>query len=84
MSRRHMVSFDTGVWDGGDGYDYRLTVTIDEARLGASSAVVRALCRRDGPTELANGGILIEAKRLPRPHNGPGLFGDGPKGLAGV
>jgi hypothetical protein len=75
MSRQHSVTIDVGVWDGGDGYDYRLTITIDEHRLRSSPAVARALCR-EGTTDLAGGGIVVQARRISEVDMP--LFGDEP------
>ena len=82
--RRHILIVDSGTWDGGDGHDYRIILTIDEAKLERSDLVARATRRHDGRTELASGAIVIEAQRLPRADNGPGLFTDQSKGEGGA
>ena len=59
--RQHKLILDLFDWEHG-GSDYRITLTIDEGRL--ADVIGKAIARHDGKTELAAGGIVIEAQRL--------------------
>jgi hypothetical protein len=59
--RIHKIVLDLFDWEQ-QGKDYQVTMTIDESKL--ADLVARAVKRHDGRTELAGGGITIEARKV--------------------
>lgn len=64
--RRHRITIDLFDWHGDDADpskgEYAVTITIDEAKMGA--LVAAAIKRHDGRATVGGGAVVVEAKKI--------------------